>query len=106
MFVEMQFIKTYVGKTDEFLNIYETRGFPIQAPAQGNLLGVYKTDFGPISEVVTMWGWNSEADRRARRATFINSPEWAAFRDAAAPLVKDEERRLLIPAGSAWVKKA
>ena len=104
MIVEMRIFNTYPGKTEEFIKLYETKGFPLQVPIQGQLLGVYRTEFGPILDVVMLWGYSSEEDRRNRRAKLAENVEWLAFRKEAAPLVRDEESRLLIPTESAWVR--
>ncbi len=97
MIIEMRVFNTYVGKTEEFVSLYETKGFAIQVPIQGNLLGVFRTEFGSINDVVMLWGYGSEEDRRERRARLAASVEWLAFRKEAAPLVRDEESRLLVP---------
>jgi len=104
MIVEMRIFNTYPGKTEEFINLYETKGFAIQVPIQGQLLGVYRNEYGAILDVIMLWGYSSEEDRRDRRAKLAASPEWLAFRKEAAPLVRDEESRLLVPTESAWLR--
>jgi hypothetical protein len=95
--VELRVFTTYAGKTEEFVRLYETKGLQIQEPILGRLLGMFRTEFGPNLDVIILWGYGSEEDRRERRSRLAASAEWAAFRKEGAPLVRDEETRLLIP---------
>jgi len=104
MIVEMRIFTTYVGKTEEFVRLYESKGLSIQGPIQGQLLGMYRTEFGPINDLIILWGYASEEQRRERRAQLAASPEWAAFRKEAAPLVMQEESRLLMPTASSPIR--
>jgi len=97
MIVELKTYTTYVGKTAEFVRLYEEKGLPIQQPVQGDLLGMYQTEFGPVNQVILLWRYADEADRRARRTALMEVPEWRAFLGEAAPLVQSEDNRLLVP---------
>jgi hypothetical protein len=100
MIVEMRLYTIYVGKAPEFVRLYETQGLPVQIPACGAPLGMYQTEFGPMSQVMLLWRYASHADRDARRAALMADPAWMDFLKAAAPLVQQEESRLLLP--TAW----
>lgn len=100
MIVEMRIYTIYVGQAPAFVRLYETDGLPVQMPVCGAPLGMYQTEFGPMSQVILLWGYADHADRDARRAELMGKPEWMAFLKAAAPLVQGEESRLLLP--TAW----
>ena len=100
MIVEMRLYTIYVGKAPEFVRLYEEQGLQEQVPVCGAPLGMYQSEFGPMSQVILLWRYESHADRDACRAQLMASPAWIAFLKAAAPLVQQEESRLLLP--TAW----
>ena len=61
MIVELRIYTTYVGKAAEYVRLYEAEGLPIQRPVQGELLGMYQTEFGPMNEVIVLWRYADEA---------------------------------------------
>ncbi|MEQ8700695.1 MAG: NIPSNAP family protein [Bauldia litoralis] len=97
MIVEMRTYTTHVGKAAEFVALYRGRGLPIQEPIQGNLLGMYQTEFGPMNQVILLWGYESHAERDARRAKLRTAPGWAEFMADIAGLVASEDSRLVVP---------
>ena len=100
MIVEMRLYTIYVGKAPSFIRAYQEEGLPIQIPICGEPLGMYQTEFGPMSQVILLWGYADHGDRDARRTTLMAAPGWMDFLAKAAPLVQAEESRLLLP--TAW----
>jgi hypothetical protein len=98
MIVEMRIYTAYVGRLAEFAKLYHEAGLPIQKPIQGNLLGMYRAEFGPMNQLVLLWGYLDHADRDTRRARLMAAPGWTDFLKAAAPMIQSEESRLLVPA--------
>lgn len=97
MIVEMRIYTCYVGKAGAYAKLYREKGLPIQEPIQGNLLGMYQTELGPMNEVILLWGYDSEEQRRDRRAQLADAPGWMDFLREAAPMVQSEVSRLLNP---------
>ena len=97
MIVEMRIYTCYIGRAGSYVALYREKGLPIQEPIQGNLLGMYQTEYGPMSQVILLWGYKSEEDRRERRARLARAPGWMDFITEAAPMIQSEESRLLIP---------
>ena len=97
MIVEMRIYTTYVGKAGEFIQMYKSRGLPIQEPIQGRLLGMYQTEFGPMNQLVVLWEYPDHATRDARRSELMRAPGWMEFLREAAPLIQSEDSRLLVP---------
>ncbi len=98
MIVEMRMYTCFVGLAGQFVAVYRDKGLPIQVPIHGEPLGFYQTEFGPMNQVVLLWGFDSEEDRRERRARLVSAPGWMDFLKQAAPLVQSEESRMLVPA--------
>ncbi|NBP73137.1 MAG: NIPSNAP family protein [Alphaproteobacteria bacterium] len=98
MIVEMRIYTCHVGQAGPYIQLYREKGLPIQEPIQGNLLGMYQSEFGPMNQVILLWGYDSEEDRRERRARLPDTPGWMEFMREAAPMIQSEESRLLKPA--------
>ena len=95
MIVEMRIYTCHVGQAGPYVALYRNKGLPIQEPIQGNLIGMYQTEFGPMNQVILLWGYDSEEDRRERRARLADAPGWMDFIREAAPMIQSEESRLL-----------
>ncbi|MCZ7562725.1 MAG: NIPSNAP family protein [Burkholderiales bacterium] len=98
MIVELRLYNTVTGRTREFVDAYKAEGLPIQQPVQGNLLGFYVHEFGPMEQVMMLWGYADLADRERRRSELDAMPAWRDFLRKVAPMVRAHESRLLVPA--------
>ncbi|MCY3830014.1 MAG: NIPSNAP family protein [Rhodospirillaceae bacterium] len=96
--IEMRIYTAHVGKAAAFVALYREKGLPIQEPIQGGLLGMYRTEFGPMNQIILLWEYPDHAARDARRAALLEAPGWTDFLREAAPLIQSEESRLLLPA--------
>ncbi len=89
MIVEKRTYTFHPGKVQEFLALYEREGLP--------LLGYFVSDIGPLNQVITMWGYESMADREEKRARLYADPEWIAFGPKTTPLIQTMESVILRP---------
>jgi hypothetical protein len=62
------------------------------------MLGYFQTEFGPLNQVVHLWGYDSLEDRRERRQQLFQEDEWLAYLKEMRPLLMSQENKLLIPA--------
>ena len=67
-------LKTWLGK-------YESEGLPIQKKHLGRFLGLWVAEIGVLDSTVTMWAFESLADREARRRALEADPEWTRYID-------------------------
>jgi hypothetical protein len=95
MYVEMRLYNTLAINTRKYVALYQEEGLPIQQPIQGNLLGLFVHEFGPMEQVVLMWGYDSLEDRDRRRAILDGDERWKGFMAKVVPLVVSHESRLL-----------
>ena len=87
------------GRLNDYLKIYEAEGYPLQLKYLGHNLGWYVSmDIGPLNQVVHMWGYDSLADREARRGALAKDPAWGEFLAKAMPLLDHMENKILRPA--------
>ena len=97
MIVELRTYTLYAGKLPEFLKIYEELGKPIQLRILGNLIGAFTTDIGPLNQYVHLWGYESLADREARRAELAKDPDWPTYLAKASSLFQNMETKIMVP---------
>jgi hypothetical protein len=79
MIVEHRTYTFRPGSVDGWLKKYEAEGLPIQKRHLNRFLGLYVSEIGTLHTTVLMWGYDSLADREARRAAMYADPAWQEF---------------------------
>ena len=97
MIVEQRDYHVFTGKLPELVRLYETEGIAIQQELLGRLLGVFTTDVGALSTYVSLWGYESYAEREERRARLQADERWQAFLARIQPLIHTQQNRILVP---------
>jgi hypothetical protein len=100
MIVEERIYSVQVGKTAEYLRIYEAEGLPIQLKHLGHLIGLFSSEVGKLNQITQLWLFKDLNDRDARRARLGADENWHAYLKRAGTLVQDQTNRLLRPAPS------
>lgn len=85
------------GKLRNFLDIYESRGKPIQWSILNDPLAVFVTDVGTLNQVVFWWRYASMGDREVRRAALALASGWAEYMSDALQYLQCQENRILVP---------
>jgi hypothetical protein len=62
------------GTAAAFLELFEREGFEPQQRILGNFMGLYRTEFGDINQIVMMFGYADAGDRERRRAALYDDP--------------------------------
>ena len=97
MIVDERIYTLQPGKVAAYLKLYEEKGMAVQIKILGNMLGYFQTEFGPLNQVVHLWGYESLEDRRERREKLFANDEWLAYIQEMRPLLMTQENKLLIP---------
>jgi len=99
MIVDMRIYTTRPGKTAEFIALYKEHAWSLQQKYLGRCLGWFVTAEGPLNQVVHLWGYESQADREARRNAMAADPAWSAYlkKSSELGLLAAQENRLLRP---------
>ena len=97
MIVEMRTYTAQAGKVPEFAKAYQELGRDVQVPILGNLIGAFTTEIGPLNQIIHLWGYESLADRDARRAQLASNPDWPKYLQAAVPLLGNMENKIMTP---------
>lgn len=98
MIIEMRQYTLESGKVPAFYKIYQELGAPVQVPILGNLIMAMHTEIGTLNQFIHLWGYESFADRDARRAELAAHPDWPKYLDAALPLLKHMQNKICVVA--------
>ncbi|MBW8635616.1 NIPSNAP family protein [Hoeflea sp. WL0058] len=79
MIVEHRTYTFRPGSVDGWLKKYESQGLAIQKRHLNRFLGLYVSEIGRLHTTVLMWGYDSLADREARRQAMYQDPDWQTF---------------------------
>ena len=94
-------LRTYtviVGKMAEVVELYKTQGWPALAKHPDRLVGDFTGDIGALNQLVHLWKFEDDADRRAFWAGVFGDPEFMAFAVKLRPLLVSQENKLLLAA--------
>lgn len=95
---ELRTYSLYVGKMGEAVKLYQEFGFPAlqKGGHDKKLVGYFQSDTGTINQLVHMWKFDDDADRRAHwAAVFANVDFVEGFAARFRPLVMSQEVKLL-----------
>ena len=96
MIVEKRTYTFHPGKVPEFLALYEAEGLALHTKYLP-LLGYFVSDIGTLNQVVTLWGYQSMAERDDLRAKLYADPAWIAFGPKTTPFIQTMETIILKP---------
>jgi hypothetical protein len=94
-------LRTYaviVGKMSEVVSHYKNEGWPALAKHPQKLVGYFTGDVGAINELIHVWKFDDDADRRAFWAGVFADPEFMAFVAKIRPLIAHQNNKLMLSA--------
>jgi len=95
---ELRIYTLRVGMMTEAVKLYQEIGFPaLQKGAHDKkLVGYFQADTGTINQLLHLWKFNDDADRRAHWAAVYANKEFVeGFLSKFRPLVMAQEVKLL-----------
>jgi len=100
---EMRTYTVIVGKMGEVTELYTSQGWPALGKHPQRLVGYFTGDIGAMNQVIHIWKFNDDADRRAFWAGVFGDAEFMAFAAKLRPLLLSQENKLMMaaPWGSA-----
>ena len=98
MIVEERIYTLEIGKSAEYLRLYEAEGLAVQVKILGKLVGYFTTEVGPLNQIIHMWGYESFEERMKRRAALFADEKWKSYIAKVRPFIKTQESKILIPA--------
>ncbi|MFO1114268.1 MAG: NIPSNAP family protein [Beijerinckiaceae bacterium] len=79
MIVDLRIYTCKPARMAEFVAIYEKYALPLQNKYLGRCLGWFTTVEGAQNRVVHLWGYDSQADREARRKAMAGDPAFQTY---------------------------
>ena len=98
---EMRTYTLQVNKMTEAVRLYTQFGYPAlqKGDHDKKLIGYFQADTGTINQLVHLWKFDDDADRRAHWAAVFANPDFMeAFAAKFRPLVLSQEVKLLTAA--------
>ena len=95
---ELRTYNVIVGKMAEVVEQYKTQGWPAVARHPDRLVGYFTGDIGALNQLVHLWKFDDDADRRAFWAGVFADPEFMAFAAKIRPLIREQENKLMLSA--------
>ncbi|MBC7637290.1 MAG: NIPSNAP family protein [Acetobacteraceae bacterium] len=96
MVIEKRTYTLLPGMIPAFLALYEAEGLALHIKYLP-MLGYFTSDIGPLNQVITLWGYDSMAQRDDLRARLYADPAWIAFGPKTTPFIQTMESAILRP---------
>ncbi|WP_102346412.1 NIPSNAP family protein [Bacillus sp. Marseille-P3661] len=104
MYFEMRTYTIKLGKTQEYLQLFEEVALPIISK-YSTLVGYWYTDIGDLNQVIHIWKYESLDDRAIKRRALYSDPEWIEkVLPAAGPLLEKQENKIMYAANFSPIK--
>ena len=89
-----------VGQMAEVVRLYSTLGWPaLEAGGFGKkLVGYFTSDTCELHQLIHLWRFDSDDDRRAHWKRLFENAEFMAFAKQIRPLVRSQEIQLMLAA--------
>lgn len=89
-----------VGQMAEVVRLYSTLGWPAMEAGgfAKNLIGYFISDTGELHQLVHLWRFDSDDDRRAFWKRLFEDADFMVFAKQLRPLVKIQDNQLLLAA--------
>ena len=95
---ELRTYSVVVGKMGEVVSLYANEGWPALARHPQKLVGYFTGDVGALNELIHVWKFDDDADRRAFWAGALADPDFAAFVGKLRPLLLKQSNKLMTAA--------
>ena len=94
-------LRTYdviVGKMAEVVALYQAEGWPALEKHPPRLVSYFTGDIGALNQLVHLWKFDDDADRRAYWAGVFADAEFMAFVAKLRPMLAHQQNKLLLAA--------
>ncbi len=92
---ELRTYTLYVGKMGEAVKVYQEYGWPVFEKVQDKLVGYFQSDVGMLNQLVHLWKFDDDADRRRHWQTLYADKGFLDFAGRIRPLIMTQENKLL-----------
>lgn len=95
MIYEMRTYSIKIGRTQEYLQLFEEKGLPIISK-YAKLVGYWYTEIGELNQIIHIWEYESMDKRAENRKALYSDEEWLNdFIPYGLPLLEKQESKIL-----------
>ena len=88
---ELRTYTFHVGRLGEAVSLYHGEGWPALQKYQDKLVGYFTGDIGAMNQLVHLWKFEDDADRRKHWAAVFADAEFMAFAGKLRPMILTQE---------------
>ncbi len=92
---ELRTYQVTVGKMAEVVRLYASEGWPVLQKHPAKLVGYFTGDVGALNQLVHLWKFDDDADRRGFWAGVRADPDFQAFAAQLRPLLQSQNNQLM-----------
>lgn len=94
---ELRTYQVYVGQMGEAVKAYKDFGWPAlqKGGFDAKLVGYFTSDTGALSQLIHLWKFDDDADRRKHWSTLFEDADFMAFAGKIRPVVMTQTVQLL-----------
>jgi hypothetical protein len=92
-------LRTYtaqVGKMPAIIDLYKNEGWPALSKHQNKLVGYFIGDVGAMHQLIHLWKFEDDADRRAFWAGVFGDEQFMKFAVQLRPMLVSQENKLML----------
>ena len=96
-------LRTYtfvVGKMADAVELYGTAGWSALSKHPKKLVGYFTGDIGALNQLIHLWKFDDDVDRRAFWAGVYADADFMAFAKQMRPMLTSQENKLML--ASPW----
>ena len=95
---ELRTYNAIVGKMSELVALYKNEGWPVLSKHPPKLVGYFTGDVGALNQLIHIWKFEDDADRRAFWAGVYGDADFMAFAAKIRPLIAEQQNKLMLSA--------
>ena len=90
---ELRTYTFHVGRLGEAVSLYHSEGWPALQKYGDKLVGYFTGDIGAMNQLVHLWKFEDDADRRQHWAAVFADAEFMAFAGKLRPMILTQEKQ-------------
>lgn len=95
---ELRTYTLYVATRVEALEMYKTKVWPVVQKYEKNLVAYFIGDIGALNELIHIWKFEDDNDRRRFWGEVMADPEFGKVIKGMRPFIQKQENKLLLEA--------
>ena len=94
---ELRTYQVYVGQMAEVIHVYRDFGWPAleKGGFDAKLVGYFTSDTGELHQLVHLWKFDDDADRRNFWSSLFKDEDFMVFGSKIRPLLMSQKNQLL-----------